>query len=341
MKSTLILLLSALFLLVGCTAQQPAQLKKSVLEPQRVTPTKVVAKSSSKAVKTKVVQKRQKGMKSSRWVVRSGRIQKTFSQSARRAGIPAAHLQKLEALFADQIDFRRDIQKGDRFTVIIQTGRDGSLHDGVIMAAELENRGEPIRMIRHVNRYGIARYYRGDGEPLEADFLRSPLKKGRVSSHFTLRRFHPVLKTYRPHRGTDFAARKGTPVMATADGVVQKREYQKGYGKVIFLNHSGGKYTTVYAHLSRFGRGLKPGSRVRQGQVIGYVGSTGMSTGPHLHYEFREGGEYRDAMKVALPRTRKLTATERKYFFQATAELRKLLLSHKKGRQLAMAPRSR
>ncbi len=341
MKSIFTILISALFLLVGCTAQQPAQVKKSTLEPQRITPTKVVAKSSTKAVKAKTAKGRAKSVASSRWVVRSGRIHKTFSQSARRAGIPALHLQKLEALFAEQIDFRRDIQKGDRFTVVFQPGREGSLRDGVIMAAELENRGEPIRMIRHVNRYGVARYYRGDGEPLQADFLRSPLKKGRVSSHFTLRRYHPVLKTYRPHRGTDFAARKGTPVMATADGVVQKREYQKGYGKVIFLNHSGGKYTTVYAHLSKFGRGLKPGSRVRQGQLIGYVGSTGMSTGPHLHYEFRERGEYKDAMKVSLPRTRKLTAAERKHFFQATAELRKLLLSHKKDRQLAMAPRSR
>ncbi len=272
-----------------------------------------------------------------RWVVHSGKINKTFSQAARRSGIPASHIRKLEKLFSEQIDFHRDIQRGDHFTVIFQGRKGASLQQSEIVAAELSGNGEPVQVIRHTSRRGVTRYYSGSGEPLEADFLRSPLKNGRVSSHFTMRRFHPVLKVYRPHRGTDFAAQKGTSVMATADGVVQKRAFQRGYGNVIFLSHGGGKYTTVYAHLSRFASGLKKGKRIRQGEIIGYVGSTGLATGPHLHYEFREDGEYRDAMKVALPRSRKPSAAEKRYFYQATAELRRTLLERQKERQLALA----
>jgi murein DD-endopeptidase MepM/ murein hydrolase activator NlpD len=271
------------------------------------------------------------------WVVKSGRIQRNFSQSAHAAGIPVNHIHRLEALFAEQINFRKDLRQGDHFTVILQPGRDGTLRQGALLAAELEQRGKVVRMIRHTDRRGATRYYSGRGEPLGTDFMRSPLKRSKVSSHFTLRRYHPLLKIYRPHRGTDFKAKQGTPVMATADGVVEKQEYQNGYGNVIFLDHQGGKYTTVYAHLSRFARGVRPGMAIEQGAVIGYVGSSGLSTGPHLHYEFREEGEYRDAMKVALPQKRKVTPDERKHFYQSTTAVRRALLRQQSQRQVAWA----
>ncbi len=323
-----IVLATLLLLATGCTTQQSAQLKSGAVEKTVVTP--------SSAPEEKIHHSHGGENSSTHsWVVRSGKINKTFSQAARRAGIPTTHIRELERLFSEQIDFRRDIRKGDHFTVIFQAGKEKSLQKSEIIAAELSSRGEPTQLIRHTDRRGATRYYSGSGEPLEADFLRTPLRNPKVSSHFTLRRFHPVLKVYRPHRGTDFAAPTGTPVMATADGVIQKREFQRGYGNVIFLSHGGGKYTTVYAHLSRIAEGLKKGKRVVQGEVIGLVGSTGMSTGPHLHYEFREDGEHKDAMKVVLPRSRKPTAAEKRYFYQRTAELRRALLNQQKERQLA------
>lgn len=325
-----IMLISMLFLLSGCAEQGSTQVKATKMEKRLVTPSHDVGKQDG--------QKADKGTASThRWEIYRGRISKTFSSAARKSGIPSLHIRKLEELFSEQVNFRKDIQKGDHFTVVFQPGADGTLQSGKILAAELNNRGKPVRVIKHTNRRGESRFYSGDGTPLEADFLRSPLKNTKVSSHFTMRRYHPVLKKYRPHRGTDFIASNGTPVMATAGGVVEKRERQRGYGNVIFLSHAGGKYTTVYAHLSRFAKKLKVGTRVRQGEVIGYSGSTGLATGPHLHYEFRKDGEYKDAMKVALPRTHKLSMAERKYFYQATARLRKVLLSGHKSRQLARA----
>ena len=328
---------------VGCMPQNPVVknssgkksfVAKITVEERSISTALVVKKPSvekpQRTVHTKPAVAKQK------WVVKSGRIHRTFSQSARKAGIPANHIQHLQSLFAEQINFRRDLHKGDRFTVILQPGRDGTLKNGRVLAAEMSSRGKPVRVIRHTDHRGVTRFHDGKGEPLGSDFLRYPLKKAKVSSHYTLRRYHPVLKVYRPHRGTDFKAKKGTPVIATADGVVAKREFQSGYGNVIFLEHHGGKYSTVYAHLSRFAKWLKPGRRVQQGDVIGYVGSTGLSTGPHLHYEFREGEEYRDAMKVALPQKRTMTAKERKHFYQATIALRRTLLSRKSGNQLAM-----
>jgi len=319
-----------LFLLSGCAEQGGAQIKTTKIEKRLVTPQSMSSKQTG--------QKVDKGtISDSRWEVYRGRITKTFSGATRKTGIPGVHIRKLEELFSEQINFRKDIKKGDHFTVVLQPGTDGTLQSGKILAAELNNNGKPIRLINHTNRRGVSRFYSGDGVPLEADFLRSPLKNTKISSHFTLRRYHPVLKKYRPHRGTDFIAKTGTPVMATADGVVEKCERQRGYGNVIFLKHSGGKYTTVYAHLSRFAKKLKVGKQIKQGDIIGYSGSTGLATGPHLHYEFRQDGEYKDAMKVALPRTQKLSTAERKYFYQATAKLRKVLLNRHKSRQLAMA----
>ncbi len=336
----------------GCVSQQSASMKyRGVQGPvevveieaapeEKVTTRRLITERriepAAKVVKVVVQKKHSPAAYHSKWVVKSGRIQNTFSQAAQSAGIPSKHIHQLESLFAEQIDFRRDIRKGDRFTVILKPGHGGSLRDGTVMAAELSSRGKVARMIRHTDRQGVTRYHNGRGEPLGADFLRYPVSKPKISSHFTMRRFHPVLKVHRPHRGTDFKAAKGTPVFATADGVVKGREKQHGYGNVVFLQHLGGKYTTVYAHLSRFAKWVKPGKRVNQGDIIGYVGSTGLSTGPHLHYELRRGDKYLDAMKVALPRKQALSAAERKYFYQSTAALRRALLTEKSGGQIAL-----
>lgn len=340
----LALLTTALTVAVGCTPQTKISkrtieiLNKTSSIAAKAAPTQVTKKSVTKAVsQPSQKSERAPAIARTQWVVKSGAIHRTFSQSARAAGIPANHIQHLQSLFGELINFRRDLHKGDRFSVIIKPDSSGSIKRGVILAAEMSSRGRPVRLIRHTDRQGVTRYHDGRGEPLGADFLRYPLKNAKVSSHFTLRRYHPVLKIYRPHRGTDFRAKKGTPVIATADGVVQKREHQHGYGNVIFLDHHGGSYSSVYAHLSRFSKWVKPGVPVRQGDVIGYVGSTGLSTGPHLHYELRKGEEYLDAMKVALPQKRKMSATDRRHFYQSTIALRRALLSQKSGRQLAMA----
>ncbi|MBT3307927.1 MAG: peptidoglycan DD-metalloendopeptidase family protein [Gammaproteobacteria bacterium] len=337
-------LTTVLTVAAGCTPQNPAAVKSTIAIINKTTALKpaveqMIQLRRKPPAAAKLVKRVPKApaIAQQKWVVKSGRISRTFSQSARKVGIPANHIQHLESLFAERINFRRDIHKGDQFTVILQPGRDGTLKGGTLLAAEMSNRGKTVRMIRHTDHRGVTRYYDGRGEPLGADFLRHPLKNPKVSSHFTLRRYHPILKTYRPHRGTDYKAKKGTPVIATADGVVAKREYQSGYGNVVFLEHHGGQYTTVYGHFSRFAKWLKPGVRVRQGSVIGYVGSTGLSTGPHLHYEFREGEEYRDAMKVALPQKRTISAKERRHFYQSTMALRRTLLSQKSGNQLASA----
>jgi len=171
----------------------------------------------------------------------------------------------------------------------------------VILAASLHQRDNLIQVYRFENEYSTNPYYDQYGINMKGYFLRSPIKYARVTSVFSNNRFHPILKRNRPHRGVDYGARTGTPIHATADGVVNKRRNERGYGKVIFLKH-GSKYETVYAHMSKFASGTRPGSRVKQGQVIGYVGSTGLSTGPHLHYEFRVNGIHKDPLNYPLPK---------------------------------------
>jgi len=313
-----------LLVLSGCTTDQTVvrKIKSDIVKasPPPSIPTPAPKSSSQKNIKPTQPPKASKASKPKIVKARlySGKIHKTFSQSASKAGVSKRHIKQLESLFAEQINFRKDLRRGDKFKVIVRGDK--------ILAAELLNRGEPVQIIHHTNRKGLSRFYNIKGKPLGADFLRTPLKSARISSHFTLKRYHPVLKIYRPHRGTDFKARTGVKIYATANGIVEKRERQKGYGNVIFLSHGGGLYTTVYAHLSRFEQGIKVGKKVKQGDLLGYVGSTGLVTGPHLHYEFREKGEYKDAMKVALPRSRRLSTEERRYFYKMTAGVRRALL---------------
>lgn len=234
--------------------------------------------------------------------MKSGVINSSLFAATDNAGIPNNIAMQLTEIFASEIDFYRDLRQGDRFTVVYETfSNNGRLtKTGRVLAVEFVNKGKSHQAIYFRSSNGADGYYTPEGESLRKAFLLSPLTFSRVSSGFTNARFHPILKEWRAHRGIDYAAPTGTPVKATSSGIVAFSGSQKGYGNLVVLKHNG-KYETAYGHLSRFASGLSKGKRVNQGDVIGYVGSTGMATGPHLHYELRVDGVQRDPAKVVLP----------------------------------------
>jgi murein DD-endopeptidase MepM/ murein hydrolase activator NlpD len=237
-----------------------------------------------------------------RLFVRTGEIKTNLYAATDAAGLSDAAANQLSDLFSGDIDFHHDLRKGDRFTVVYEmTYSNGALlHMGRIQAAEFINRGHTYSALYFQKGAQHGDYFTPDGKSVHKAFLRSPIAYSRVSSSFSLSRFHPILKKWRSHKGTDFAAPMGTKVKVTADGIVAVVGREGGYGNVIMVNHQG-RYTTVYGHLSRFAKGLHKGQHVAQGEVIGYVGMTGLATGPHLHYEFRVNGQQRDPLRVALP----------------------------------------
>lgn len=209
----------------------------------------------------------------------------------------------MDRVFQWQLDFSRQIQSGDSYRLVFerQVRPDGSMRSGRIVAAEIVNRGRPLHAIWFdLHDDGVGGYYDLEGESLRRAFLKAPLEFRRISSRFNMNRFHPILNTRRPHIGVDYAAATGTPVMATSDGVVTIRGVQGGYGNLVEIRHSSG-YVTRYAHLNGFASGVRAGSRVSQGQVIGYVGMTGLATGPHLHYELHQNGRPVDPLSVDIP----------------------------------------
>lgn len=235
--------------------------------------------------------------------MKSGVIHRSLFAATDNAGIPNGIAIQMTEILASEVDFHRDLRQGDRFTVVYETlssnnGRRAKT--GRVLAVEFVNKGKSHQAIYFKSSNGTDGYYTPEGESLRKAFLLSPLDFTRVSSGFTHARFHPILKEWRAHRGIDYAAPTGTPVKATASGIVAFSGSQKGYGNLVVLKHNG-KYETAYGHLSRFASGMSKGKRVNQGEVIGYVGSTGMATGPHLHYELRIDGVQRDPTKVILP----------------------------------------
>lgn len=234
--------------------------------------------------------------------MKSGVINSSLFAATDNAGIPNNIAMQLTEIFASEIDFYRDLRQGDRFTVVYETFSNNGRRTktGRVLAVEFVNKGKSHQAIYFRSSNGADGYYTPEGESLRKAFLLSPLTFSRVSSGFTNARFHPILKEWRAHRGIDYAAPTGTPVKATSSGIVAFSGSQKGYGNLVVLKHNG-KYETAYGHLSRFASGLSKGKRVNQGDVIGYVGSTGMATGPHLHYELRVDGVQRDPAKVVLP----------------------------------------
>lgn len=225
------------------------------------------------------------------------------------AGIPDSIATQMAEILSSDIDFHKDLRRGDRFRVVYETfTHEGTyVRSGKVLALEFINAGKPYEAVWYDGEAGQAGgYYDLSGKSMRKGFLRNPLEFTRVTSGFSMR-FHPILKTWRAHKGVDFGAPSGTPIRTTADGVIDFIGVQNGYGNIVVVKHFG-DYTTAYAHMSRFGEGLKKGDKVTQAQTIGYVGSTGYATGPHLHYEFRIANEQVDPMKIALPESPTLDA---------------------------------
>lgn len=209
----------------------------------------------------------------------------------------------MDRVFQWQLDFSRQIQRGDSYRLVFEreVRPDGSMRSGRILAAELVNSGRPLHAVWFdLHSDGIGGYYDLDGESLRRAFIRAPLEFRRISSGFSNNRMHPILGQARAHNGVDYAAATGTPVMATADGVVTARGVSGGYGNLVEIRHSNG-YVTRYAHLNGFAPGVRAGGRVSQGEIIGYVGMTGLATGPHLHYEMHRNGGPVDPLSVDIP----------------------------------------
>jgi murein DD-endopeptidase MepM/ murein hydrolase activator NlpD len=222
-------------------------------------------------------------------------IDGSLDEAGAKAGLSNDMINELADVFAWDIDFANNIQTGDQFTLIYEEGSGNA--GNRIVAAQFVNRGKVHTAIRYKDKEGIVSYYTPDGRSLRKAFLSTPIDYARVSSHFDPHRMHPVLNRIRAHKGVDYAARTGTPVKAAGDGVVTFHGNKGGYGRMIVLAH-GEHYETAYAHLSNFRENLQDGEPVKQGDVIGYVGQSGLATGPHLHYEFRVDGEHRDPEKL-------------------------------------------
>ena len=241
----------------------------------------------------------------------SGNIDSSLYLAAHRAGMSDALIQDLVHIFRWDIDFAHDLRVGDSFAILYEKllldGED--VGDGKIAAAEFINKGITYRAYRYTDENGHTDYYTLEGQSLHKTFLRTPVELARISSYFNPRRRHPILNIVRAHKGIDYAAPTGTPIKATGAGRVIYRGTKGQYGKMIVLRH-GNIYTTLYAHMSKYARGTRVGNTVKQGQTIGYVGSTGLSTGPHLHYEFRVNGVHRNPLKVKLPQTKSLPQAE-------------------------------
>ena len=238
-----------------------------------------------------------------REVAVSGVIHNSLFVDGRKAKLSAKQIYSLAKLFEYDIDFAQDLQPGDRFSVVYEElyAKGRKLRGGEILAAEFVNQGQKYSAVRFTARNGETTYYTPQGQSLRKGFMRTPVDFVRISSPFNPHRLHPILHTIRAHKGVDYAAPIGTPIKATGDGSISYYGMKNGYGRVAMVKHSGG-VETLYGHMSRFRSDLHEGSRVRMGQVIGYVGMSGLATAPHLHYEFRIDGIHKDPMTVPLPR---------------------------------------
>ena len=247
--------------------------------------------------------------------MKSAEIRSSLFGATDAAGLSDAIATQIAEIFSTDIDFHRDLRKGDRFSVVYEVfyHRGEPVKTGRVLSAEFVNQGKAHQTVYFEYADGQGGYYTPDGKSLRKQFLRSPLEFSRITSGFTTARFHPVLQTWRAHKGVDYGAPAGTGVKATADGVVDIVGRQGGYGNLVVLRHQG-KYTTWYGHLSGFARGLVKGKRVSQGDLIGYVGATGLATGPHLHYEFRIDDVHQNPLNVAMPSTPPITADQKTRF---------------------------
>lgn len=250
-----------------------------------------------------------------------GVIENSLYESATAAGLSDKLVMNIAGIFAWDVDFVLDIRSGDNYYVQWEEiWQDGEfVTDGEVVVAEFNNDGRTYQAVRFVDDTGEADYFTPEGDSVRKAFLRSPVDF-RVSSSFNPRRRHPVLKTVRPHRGVDYAAPRGASIKASGDGKVIFRGVKSGYGNVVILQH-GGNITTLYAHMSKFAASVRTGSRVRQGQTIGYVGKTGLVTGVHLHYEYRLNGVHRNPRTVELPQADPIAEKYRQTFLTAAGPI--------------------
>lgn len=271
----------------------------------------------------------------------TGVIRSSLFAATDAADIPDSVASQIVSMFGTNINFASDLKRGDQFNVAYETfWQDGQfLRTGRVLAGEFVNGGKPFQAVWFDEPGGgQGGYYSFDGKSLKKAFLKSPLAFTRISSGFSMR-IHPILGKWKKHTGVDFAATTGTPIHATADGVINFAGVESGYGNVVIIKHDG-KYSTLYAHMSRIAPGSRKGNKVSQGDVIGYVGMTGWATGPHLHYEFRVDNQPRDPLSVAVPTVTPLADAELQRFQAVAADIthRFKLLS---GGEVASAPATR
>lgn len=253
---------------------------------------------------------------------RSGVITESLFLAGKEAQLDDRLVMELASIFGWDIDFVLDIRQGDSFKVAYEESYiDGEkIGNGNIVAAEFTNQNKTYRAVRYEDANGNVQYYTPAGDTMRKEFLRTPIEFARISSPFNLKRKHPVLNKIRAHKGTDYAAARGTPIKAAGDGKVIFAGRKGGYGNVVIIQH-GQTYKTLYAHISKFRKGIRAGARVKQGQTIAYVGSTGLATGPHLHYEFYVNGSVRNPVTVKLPKAKAIAKAELPRFLNATQPL--------------------
>ena len=235
-------------------------------------------------------------------VMRSATVSGSLFSAMDDADVPEAVADQLLRIFSGDIDFHKDMRRGDRFSVVYEAHYlNGALvRTGRLLAAEYVSRGKSYQAVWFEGEAGKGAYFTPEGKSVRKTYLRSPIEFSRVSSGFADARLHPILQSVRAHRGVDYAAPIGTKVLASSDGTVEFVGQQSGYGNVVIIEHRD-NVSTLYAHLAGFQSGLQKGQHVEQGDVIGYVGMTGLATGPHLHYEFRVNGEHQDPLDASIP----------------------------------------
>lgn len=268
----------------------------------------------------------------------SGEIEGSLYLAGKQAGLADRVTMELAGIFGWDIDFVYDVRRGDSFEVVYEELYigDEKVDDGRILAARFVNRGREVVALHYTDSNGDSDYYSPEGKNMRKAFLRTPIN-ARVSSPFNLQRRHPVLDVVRPHEGTDYAAPVGTPIKAAGDGRVSFAGWKGGYGRTVILSH-GDNITTLYAHMSKLGKGIKNGKRVKQGETVGHLGASGMVTGPHLHYEFRVNGAAKNSRTIDLPEANPVPETEMARFKAATQQQIAQLNTLGEGlRQIAMA----
>lgn len=268
-----------------------------------------------------------------------GVINSSLSQSAARAGLSHSLTMDMASVFGYDVDFAQDIRQGDEFDVIYEqkvvNGK--AVGNGPILSARFTNRGKTYTAVRYTNKQGNSSYYTADGNSMRKAFIRTPVDFARISSKFSMGRKHPILNKIRAHKGVDYAAPRGTPIKAAGDGKVLLAGRRGGYGNTVIIQH-GNTYRTLYGHMQGFAKGVQTGSSVKQGQVIGYIGTTGLSTGPHLHYEFQVNGVHVDPLGQKVAMADPISKAERARFLAQSQPLM-ARMDQEKSTQLASSKR--